>query len=48
MNMVKNDVEDNSEEGSEDDVEYESGRDGIENSIYWCFDEASEYNPRSC
>lgn len=38
MNMVKNDVEDNSEdeneEGSEDDVEYESGRDGIENSIY--------------
>lgn len=38
MNMVKNDVEDNSEdeneEGSEDDVEYESGRDGIENYIY--------------
>lgn len=38
MNMVKNDVEDNSEdeneEGSEDDVKYESGRDGIENSIY--------------
>ena len=52
MNMVKNDVEDNSEDenedNSEDDVEYESGRDGIENSIYWCFDEASEYNPRSC
>ncbi len=46
MNMVKNDVEDNSEDenedNSEDDVEYESGRDGIENSIYWCFDEASE------
>lgn len=46
MNMVKNDVEDNSEDenedNSEDDVEYESGRDDIENSIYWCFDEASE------
>ena len=21
---------------------------GNENSVYWCFDEASEYNPRSC
>ena len=20
----------------------------IENSVCWCFDEASEYNPRSC
>ena len=22
--------------------------DSIENSVCWCFDEASEYNPRSC
>lgn len=27
----------------------ENGNDNEnENSVYWCFDEASEYNPRSC
>lgn len=29
-------------------VEDDSKSDSIENSVYWCFDEASEYNPRSC
>lgn len=29
-------------------VEDDSKSDSIENSVCWCFDEASEYNPRSC
>ena len=32
----------------EDDSKSDSKSDSIENSVCWCFDEASEYNPRSC
>ena len=29
-------------------VKDDSKSDSIEDSVCWCFDEASEYNPRSC
>ena len=31
-----------------ENIENSENSENIENSVCWCFDEASEYNPRSC
>lgn len=36
------------EDDSKSDSIENNKSDSIENSVCWCFDEASEYNPRSC
>lgn len=43
LKMIVMYIEDDSK-----NIEDDSKSDSIENSVCWCFDAASEYNPRSC